>query len=329
MGSEYYSHLASYTVRQRDKTLVNPGIQVVLSQRDPLPCPTFREVPEESASEPASRYAAVSRRQHSRQERTIEDGAEDRLTRRGLVAAKEVELYAIDRGLYDASIKCRHCYAQSWPEERGKDEKVGFWRCWDNGKNGWPRPINRSSSKMCIQCLMALKRTASFRRGKSIACSMKWRMSSSTANPQREELSEAWNFLKISVGHTTIRIQGSVHHLMGPLMPERWYEAEIRSDLYPRRHAGSGRCSPAVASSTITLGVITASASPTQSVFDVVGRTFTAEPTGFSIAGTSLTPAGSAVTISGTPISLAPSDTLVIGSNTIPLPTQSVFNVDG
>ncbi len=81
-GSEYYSQLAGYTGIQRDKTLVNPGIQVVLSQRDPLPCPAFKEVPEGTTPEPASEYAAVTRRQHSRQERTIEDCAEDRPTRR-------------------------------------------------------------------------------------------------------------------------------------------------------------------------------------------------------------------------------------------------------
>ena len=67
---------------QRDKTLFIPGIQVVLSQRDPLPCFTFREVPEETTSEPASKYATVTLRQHSRQERTIEGRAEDRPTRR-------------------------------------------------------------------------------------------------------------------------------------------------------------------------------------------------------------------------------------------------------
>ena len=79
--SEYYAHLAGHTVIQRDKTLFIPGMQVVLSQRDPLPCYTFAEVPEETAPEPASIYSTVTLRQPSRQERPIEGRAKDRLTR--------------------------------------------------------------------------------------------------------------------------------------------------------------------------------------------------------------------------------------------------------
>ena len=56
---------------------------MVLSQRDPLPCSTFREVPEGTAPGPASKYATVTLRQHSRQERTIEGRAEDGPRRRG------------------------------------------------------------------------------------------------------------------------------------------------------------------------------------------------------------------------------------------------------
>ena len=67
---------------------------------------------------------------------------------------------------------------------------------------------------------------------------------------------------------------------------------------------------------------------PAQTVFTVGGQTFTAEPTGFAIASTTLSP-GQAVTISGTVVSLGPSGTLVVGPNTITLPTQSVFTVDG
>ena len=82
-----------------------------------------------------------------------------------------------------------------------------------------------------------------------------------------------------------------------------------------------------IGSSTINLGNNVAS--PAQSVFTVADHTFTAEPTSFAIAGTSLTPGGSAITISGTPISLAPGGTLGIGSKTIALPPQSVFQVAG
>ena len=76
----------------------------------------------------------------------------------------------------------------------------------------------------------------------------------------------------------------------------------------------------AIGSSTIAL--------PSQTVFIVGGQTFTAEPTGFNIASTSISP-GQAVTISGTLVSLGPSGTLVVGLNTMTLPTQSVFTVDG
>ena len=81
-GSEYDAHLAGYTMIQCDMTLLIPGIQVVLSQRNPLPYSTFREVPKETTPESASKYTTVTLRQYSRQERTIEGRAEDRPTRR-------------------------------------------------------------------------------------------------------------------------------------------------------------------------------------------------------------------------------------------------------
>ena len=80
-------------------------------------------------------------------------------------------------------------------------------------------------------------------------------------------------------------------------------------------------------SGTLVVGSNTM-ALPSQTVFTVGTQTFTAEPTGFSIAGTSISP-GQAVTISGTIVSLGPSGTLVVGSNTMSLPIQSIFTVDG
>ena len=76
----------------------------------------------------------------------------------------------------------------------------------------------------------------------------------------------------------------------------------------------------AIGSSTIALH--------SQTVFTVGGQIFTAEPTGFAIVGTSISP-GQAVTIFGTMISLGPSGALVVGSNTMSLPPQSIFTVDG
>ena len=76
----------------------------------------------------------------------------------------------------------------------------------------------------------------------------------------------------------------------------------------------------AIGSGTIAL--------PSQTIFTVGGQTFTAEPTGFAIAGTSISP-GHAVTISGTIVSLGPSGALVVGFNTMSLPSETVFTVGG
>ena len=62
------------------------------------------------------------------------------------------------------------------------------------------------------------------------------------------------------------------------------------------------------------------------SVFVAGGQTFTANPTGFPIAGTSILKGGPAITISGIPVSLSPSG-LVIGANVYQLP--DVFTVGG
>ena len=77
-------------------TLVNSGTQVVLSQRDPLPCPTSKEEPEEAAPEPASEYATVTRRQHARQERNIEDRTRTGV-RIGEVSADIGIIHMVDR----------------------------------------------------------------------------------------------------------------------------------------------------------------------------------------------------------------------------------------
>lgn len=65
-------------------------------------------------------------------------------------------------------------------------------------------------------------------------------------------------------------------------------------------------------------------AASSSKIFTVGGHTFTAESTGFELAGSSLLPGGAAITISGTPISLAPSGVLVIGASSINLPAESI-----
>ena len=72
---------------------------------------------------------------------------------------------------------------------------------------------------------------------------------------------------------------------------------------------------------------------PRPSIFTVGGSTFTANPTGFSVAGATLAPGGPGIMIDHTSISLNPSESLLIGSSTIPLqtpiPTPPVITTDG
>lgn len=65
---------------------------------------------------------------------------------------------------------------------------------------------------------------------------------------------------------------------------------------------------------------------PTSSskTFTVGGHTFTADSTGFELAGSTLLPGGAAITLSGTPVSLAPSGVLIIGFSSIDLPPKSL-----
>lgn len=58
---------------------------------------------------------------------------------------------------------------------------------------------------------------------------------------------------------------------------------------------------------------------PPPSVFTVADEVFTANPTGFSIAGSNLSPGQAPVTIAGTPVALGSSRNLVIGSSTVDL----------
>ena len=72
----------------------------------------------------------------------------------------------------------------------------------------------------------------------------------------------------------------------------------------------------------------------TANAFDVNGETFTANPTGFTVAGSKVLPGGSAVVVSGTTLSLSPSGVLHIGGASISLesqqaPAADVINVGG
>lgn len=80
-----------------------------------------------------------------------------------------------------------------------------------------------------------------------------------------------------------------------------------------------------VGSSTIPLPFPTSppSAPSATNALTVAGQTFTPNPSAFSIAGTTVVAGGSAITLSNTPVSLGSSGTLVVGSSTILLLTQS------
>ena len=72
----------------------------------------------------------------------------------------------------------------------------------------------------------------------------------------------------------------------------------------------------------------------TANAFDVNGETFTANPTGFTVAGSKVLPGGSAVVVSGTTLSLSPSGVLHSGGASISLeseqaPAADVINVGG
>ena len=75
----------------------------------------------------------------------------------------------------------------------------------------------------------------------------------------------------------------------------------------------------------LVLGTKTLSLYPmtSQSIFTVGTETFTANPTGFPIASASLIPGGPAITIADTVVSLEQNGLLVIGSNTMTLPSST------
>ena len=84
-----------------------------------------------------------------------------------------------------------------------------------------------------------------------------------------------------------------------------------------------------IGSSTIDLSGQTSA----PNAFNVGGQTFTANPTGFMVAGSQILPGGSAVIIAGTTLSLSPSGVLGIGGASINLatlvPSADVINVGG
>ena len=88
--------------------------------------------------------------------------------------------------------------------------------------------------------------------------------------------------------------------------------------------------------SHLYVGAITAalpSPSPVQSLFNVGGQVFTADPTGFNIQDTTVAPGGQAITVAGTIISMDKSSHLYTGSSIAtmisPSSTQATFTIGG
>ena len=93
-------------------------------------------------------------------------------------------------------------------------------------------------------------------------------------------------------------------------------------------------------SGILVIGSLTTSlpATPTQppppnKFYTVGGQTFSADPTGFNVAGSRVIPGGSPVILSGTTVSLSPSGVLIIGDSAVLLPTHTnapgVYTVGG
>lgn len=82
-----------------------------------------------------------------------------------------------------------------------------------------------------------------------------------------------------------------------------------------------------IGSSTINLPTPLSNIFPSK-VYTVAGQVFTPNPSAFPIAGTTISAGGPAATVGGTVIRLEPSSTLVIGSSTIPLLSQTAYSSD-
>ena len=261
---QHNSHLSRPSIGTTTVGRIVPHLRVIAPLPDPLlPTPsTFEEVPEEIAPEPAPEYTARTLRLHARQERTIEDCADDGSTRRRASyrrrnvtdggqtlgstyqlcrdpnAIKELQLYTVDGSFDNASNLCPYCDAQSWPNERGTDKK--HWPCCDNGKNDWKPPdqsvkpedvdglpdgpekdreiMGREINNLLYE--METVRVGNETVYRRTARSKEFIENIVSYNNCLSFTSEGTNNVDHDVGRTTFRIQGSVHHLLGPLMAD-------------------------------------------------------------------------------------------------------------
>lgn len=190
---------------------------------------------EDRAPDPPTRRRAPYRRRNAQHGgRTLGTGY---LLFKDIAAAKQMDLYRVDQDFYNPSNKCPHCSAQSWPEERGQDNR---WQCCDNGKNDWISPdqsikpedvdmmdegAQKESERKVLAMNQLLYELEDIRiNGQTIqrrtARSKEFHDNIVSYNNCLSFTSEGTSNVDHRVGRTTFRIQGSVHHLMGPLMPD-------------------------------------------------------------------------------------------------------------
>ena len=245
----------------RDVAAVNIRMEVVVSQRDPMPASTYVDTTEPVQTEfqdidllappPQPEYSERTLRHHARQERTTEDRGLDQPTRqrgpyrpravatyklcRDPAAAKDAQLFTIDQGFKDASNTCPYCDAQCWRAERKPNDR---WPCCDNGKNDWPMPdqlYTRANvdempdgpekvRELMVRQLDDLMYDTELVDGgpkkRRTARSKEFMENIVSYNNSLSFTSEAVDNVDYNMGRTTFRIQGSVYHRMGPLLPD-------------------------------------------------------------------------------------------------------------
>lgn len=155
---------------------------------------------------------------------------------------------------------------------------------------------------------------------------------------------------KVSLGSSGVLVVGDATTTLAGLSPSSVFTVAGKS--FTADGAGlvasgttitAGGPAAVVAGTTVSLdssGVLTVGDTtttlatlPRPSIFTVGDSAFTANPTGFSVAGATLVPGGTGIVVDHTSISLNPSGSLVIGSSTTPLqtpaPTPAVITTDG
>lgn len=147
-----------------------------------------------------------------------------------------MEPYQVDTSFTDI---CPHCNARSWKNERGSSGD-GQWPCCDGGKNDWPSPDQsrkpadvdllpegpQKEAELRVRYINKLLSdvddviTNDQSLGRRTARSKEFLDNIVSYNNCLSFTSEGTTNVDTHVSRTTFRIQGSVHHLMGPLIAD-------------------------------------------------------------------------------------------------------------